>query len=125
MIRIKKKGGRVTIVTSDPVSGTNGDLILNSITGLVKVWYQSAWFTIGRVGAIEFILLENGDNILLENGDEVLKEYNFYGNTNTGWSTTNYTEDKIINVSATSLNEVANVLSTLIRALEGYGILGP
>ena len=42
----------------------------------------------------------------------------------TGWTTSNVTTDKVIDANATSLDEVADVLCTLIEALKGTGIIG-
>ena len=42
----------------------------------------------------------------------------------TGWSTTNSTSTKTIDANNTNLNEVVNLLSTLINTLKTYGIIG-
>ena len=42
----------------------------------------------------------------------------------TGWTTSNVTTDKVIDANSTSLDEVADVLCTLIEALKGTGIIG-
>lgn len=43
---------------------------------------------------------------------------------NTGWSTTNVVTDKSFDANATTLDEVADVLGTLIETLKTYGVLG-
>ena len=42
----------------------------------------------------------------------------------TGWSNSNATTTKTLNVSTANLNDVANVLATLMTTLKNYGILG-
>jgi len=42
----------------------------------------------------------------------------------TGWSVTNETTDKSFDANATSIDELADVLGTLIETLKSYGILG-
>jgi hypothetical protein len=42
----------------------------------------------------------------------------------TGWDATSASTDKIFSASATTLDELANVLCTLINDLKNYGILG-
>ncbi len=42
----------------------------------------------------------------------------------TGWSVTNETTDKSFDANATSIDELADVLGTLIETLKTYGILG-
>ena len=42
----------------------------------------------------------------------------------TGWSVTNVSADRSYDASATTLNEIANVLGTLIASLKSYGLLG-
>ena len=42
----------------------------------------------------------------------------------TGWSTSNVTPDRALDANATSLDEVADVLCTLIEALKTQGLLG-
>lgn len=51
----------------------------------------------------------------------------FYGATpvalSTGWTTSNVTTDKVIDANSTTIDEVADVLCTLIEQLKTYGIL--
>lgn len=42
----------------------------------------------------------------------------------TGWAMSNVTSDKVLDANATTLDEVADVLGTLIDQLKTYGILG-
>ena len=42
----------------------------------------------------------------------------------TGWTTSNVTTDKVLDANSTTLDEVADVLCTLIEQLKTYGILG-
>jgi hypothetical protein len=44
--------------------------------------------------------------------------------TNTGWTVSNVTTDKVMDANATSIDELADVLGTLITALKAQGILG-
>lgn len=52
----------------------------------------------------------------------------FFGATavvqSTGWSATNVTTDKTFDANATTVNELADVLGTLIDTLKTYGIIG-
>lgn len=52
----------------------------------------------------------------------------FYGATpaaqSTGWTITNKTEDKVLDCDATSIDELADVLGTLIDQLKTHGLLG-
>jgi hypothetical protein len=42
----------------------------------------------------------------------------------TGWTTSNVTTDKVLNANSTTLDELADVVGTLIEQLKTYGLLG-
>lgn len=72
----------VKLVTSDPASASNGDFIINTTTGLMKVWYGSGWWLITQIAIQNKILIESGDFSLLESGDNMLMEYNTPSSSN-------------------------------------------
>jgi hypothetical protein len=61
-------------------------------------------------------------------GNSSTEKVGFYGSTgavrSTGWTVSNVSSDKSFDASATSLNEVANVLGSLVNALKDVGLLG-
>lgn len=61
-------------------------------------------------------------------GTDVTQKLGFWNATpvaqNTGWTTSNVTPDKALDADATTLDEVADVLCTLIEQLKTYGLLG-
>ena len=65
--------GQLVTVTSDPANGRDGQMILNTVTGEVKIYFQSAWNVLHTLttGASR-LLLENGDFYLLENGEKLI-----------------------------------------------------
>lgn len=80
------------------------------------------------------ISIGNGINISFNTstgtkiGTGATQKIGFWNSTpviqSTGWSTSNSSSTKVINVNATTLNEVANVLATIIETLKTYGIVG-
>jgi hypothetical protein len=74
---------------------------------------------------VDFILgSTNGTKI----GTATTEKLGFWNSTpvvqNTGWSVTNVSSDKTFDANATTVNELADVLGTLIDTLKTYGILG-
>lgn len=64
----------IKIYASDPSTGADGDLIINSTTDTIKVWYDSAWVTlhsnIGDVsGGLDNLLLVDGESFLTLQSD--------------------------------------------------------
>lgn len=60
-----------SIVASDPVTGSNGQVILNSSDNEVKVWYNGSWniwfrLTSGVPSVVSYYLTEDGFHYLLE-----------------------------------------------------------
>jgi hypothetical protein len=61
-------------VVSDPASGNDMDLIYNTTTNQLKIFYDLAWYVIATLTIPDQLLLETGDFVLLETGDYVLLE---------------------------------------------------
>ncbi len=63
-----------TIVASaDPASASNGTWLINTTTGLLKIYYASAWHTIFTFPSIaDNLLLQTGDSLLLNDGSDLL-----------------------------------------------------
>lgn len=63
-------------VTSDPASGEDGQLILNTTDDTIKVYYGGSWQTLHTLTpAVDYYLLqETGDFLLLESGDKFIQE---------------------------------------------------
>lgn len=61
-------------------------------------------------------------------GTSTTEKLGFWNSTpvvqSTGWTTSNVTTDKVLNANSTSVDELADVLCTLIEQLKTYGILG-
>lgn len=61
-------------------------------------------------------------------GTDATQKLGFWNATpvvqSTGWSTSNVTTDKVLNANSTSIDELADVLGTLIDTLKNYGIIG-
>lgn len=64
----------IKLVTSDPASGSTGDMIINTTDDGLKIYYAGSWQTLHTLTATQYILLEGGDNLLLETGDIILLE---------------------------------------------------
>lgn len=63
----------IPTASSNPATGTNGALLLNTSDHTLYLYYAGSWralhtFTLTN----EFVLLENGDFLLLENGDKII-----------------------------------------------------
>lgn len=63
-------------VTSDPASGTTGQLILNTTDDTIKVYYAGSWQTLHTLtsAAASYLLQETGDFLLQETGDKFIQE---------------------------------------------------
>lgn len=61
--------------STTPVSASTGKMFLNTATGVLAIYFQSAWHTLHTlITVISYKLLEDGDSMLLENGDRKLLE---------------------------------------------------
>ena len=61
------------IVTSDPASGQDGDMIINTTTNTYKMWYSNEWKTLHTFTIEElFMLQEDGDFLLQEDTDKLI-----------------------------------------------------
>lgn len=86
-------------------------------------------------------LIHNGTNSLINNftgelridgsaatGVRLMGSLGFFNTLpvaqNTGWSVTNVTTDRVYDANSTSLDEIADVLGTLINQLKTYGLIG-
>jgi len=81
------------------------------------------------------LVLADGTNVNISNGANGTKfgtatnaKIGFWNATpvvqSTGWSPTNVTTDKVFDANATTLDEIADVLGSLIIQLRTYGLLG-
>lgn len=64
------------VASSDPATGIDGQLLINTTTNEIKVWYSSGWNVLGITitpAALEYLLLETGDFLLKEDGDKLAK----------------------------------------------------
>lgn len=67
--------GQLRVVSSDPTNAKEGQMILNTASGAIKVYFQSAWVILHTlVVTVSNLLLESGDAMLLESGDNMLME---------------------------------------------------
>lgn len=63
-----------TVVSSDPASGFDGQIIINSTDNTAKVWYNytwNTWFTL-TPGVVSYLLLEDGFYMLTEDGFKLI-----------------------------------------------------
>lgn len=66
-------GMGVSLVAVNPVTGTDGEIILNTSDDTLYIWYLGAWRTMLTLTITAyFMLLETGDKILLETGDKII-----------------------------------------------------
>jgi len=61
-------------VVSDPASGKDLDMIFNTATSQLKIFYQSVWYTIHTLTIPGNLLLEDGDYLLSEIGEYISLE---------------------------------------------------
>jgi hypothetical protein len=101
-----------------PFTTTNGRLTDSS-----NLQFASSTLTFG-----EAINLAVGTTTGTKIGTATTQKLGFWNATpvvqNTGWTMTNVTSDKVLDADATSINELADVVATLIDTLKSYGILG-
>lgn len=62
-------------VSSDPASGTTGQLILNTTDHTIKTYYGGTWQTLHTLTAASatFLLLEDGFSFLQEDGSSKIQ----------------------------------------------------
>lgn len=111
-------------ITAAPVAGTNA-----TITNAYALWVQAG---ISRFDGN--LSLNDGVNIVLgastgtQIGTSAGEKIGWWGTTpvvqSVDWNPTNVTTDKVFDANATTLDEIADCLGTLINALKLYGILG-
>jgi len=61
-------------VVSDPASGNDMDLIYNTTTNQLKIFYDLAWYVIATLTIPGKLLLEDGDCLLSEIGEYISLE---------------------------------------------------
>lgn len=106
-------------------TATNEDATQAADSGLKRSSAAKLKVTDGGSGTGSLLLSEiEIDGALNHDGTTV----GFYGVTpttrSTGWSVSNLTEDKSYDANATSLDEIADVLGSLIETLKTVGIIG-
>jgi len=101
-----------------PFTTTNGRLTDSS-----NLQFASSTLTFG-----EAINLAVGTTTGTKIGTATTQKLGFWNATpvvqNTGWTASNVTSDKVFDADATSINELADIVGTLINTLKTYGILG-
>lgn len=66
-----------SIGTSNPASGTNGQLFYNTTNSTLYVWANGSWNAISGGGTPPtnyFLQMETGDYLLTETGDKIILE---------------------------------------------------
>jgi hypothetical protein len=130
------------------VYGTAGDANLqlaytnSGLMGLLG--FSGAGFMFGAGGAstLDTALYRSAVSTLRTNGSVIIDQnleidgalnhdgttVGFFGTApvvqDTGWTVTNETTDKVLDADVTTLNELADVVGTLIEQLKSYGIIG-
>lgn len=112
--------GEVTVMSVNPLTG----LISVEVNGITynKIQQVTASRLLGRgssgIGDVEEITIGTGLTLsgTTLNGTTL-------GSPDTGWSVTNETTDKILDADLTSLDEIADVLGSVIEVLITKGIL--
>jgi hypothetical protein len=78
--------------------------------------------------AVQSIIASSTASMGLKIGTSASQLLGFWNATpvaqSTGWTMSNVTTDKVLNANSTTLDEVADVLGTLVDQLKTYGILG-
>lgn len=64
------------VVSSDPATGADGQMIINNTDDTVKLWYAGSWQTLHTLtpAAASYLLQEIGDFLLQESGDKFIQE---------------------------------------------------
>lgn len=111
-------------ITAAPIAGTNA-----TITKTYALWVQAG---ISRFDGN--LSLNDGVNIVLGAttgtmiGTGAAEKLGFWGVTpvvaSVDWAPTNVTNDKVFDANATTLDELSDVVGTLINVLKNYGLLG-
>lgn len=125
-------GARVTAGFFIDLTVTN--TISGNISGSAATVTGAAQAAITSVGSLTGLTMADGGNIVLNTttgskiGTGITQKLGFWNATpviqDTGWAVTNETSDKVFDANATSLDEIADVLGTLIETLKTYGLLG-
>lgn len=84
--------------------------------------------------SVQMAIAGNGRDFVLDTttgskiGTAITQKLGFWNATpvvqSTGWSVTNETSDKVFDANSTSIDELADVLGTLIETMKTYGLLG-
>lgn len=64
----------IKAVASDPASGKDLEMIFNTATSQLKIFYQSVWYTLHTLTIPGNLLLEDGDYLLSEIGEYISLE---------------------------------------------------
>jgi len=64
----------IKAVASDPASGKDLEMIFNTTTNQLKIFYQYVWYTIHTLTIPGKLLLEDGDCLLSEIGEYISLE---------------------------------------------------
>lgn len=61
---------------SDPATAPEGTMIINTVSGTLKIYYGGTWQTLHSLTPPTdyFLLMETGDYLLLETGDKIILE---------------------------------------------------
>lgn len=99
--------------------------VIESAEATLTDYINNEWSS-GSVEEGDMVKLTTGDVYVLttEDGDEandwtIVEDYI---TPNSGWSTSNVSSDKVIDADSTTLNEVADVLGTVVDTLKTQGI---
>jgi hypothetical protein len=113
--------GNVGIYGQDDYLVMNSGILLHSDYNFIEITSPVS----SKMTGGENYLFVDPYNIRLGNYASYLSFFDAAGaSQSTGWSTNNYSTDTNFDASSTSLGEIADVLSTLIETLKGYGLLG-
>lgn len=112
---------RVTAAQTNAANGTWLQLFGDGTNSLCKIDTS----TLGTGTAMPLAIMANGNEAIRIGTSGQL---GFFGVTpaarSTGYTITNKTSDKVLDCNSTTLDEVADVLGTLIDDLKTYGIIG-
>ncbi len=76
-----------------------------------------------QVGTFGYCLTASATPEAVLMGSVALVTSSLTGSPDTGWAVTNVTPDKVMNANATSINELADIVGTLITTLISKGLL--
>lgn len=135
-IRIAAPSGGATANYALQLSDTGGTAAGGITFGTDTTLYRSAADTLKTDDSLIIVgdLTLSSSDIITDTGTGTkigtgaTQKLGFWNATpvaqSTGWTTSNVTTDKSFDANATTLDEVADVLGTLIEQLKTYGILG-